>query len=186
MNMHKSPSNINRLKTLVNELSDRDTQMRKDHSLFEDFFENFPIPVTVWSITKDHTIVSQKGHDFTCKKASCLDEMFQCPVIKETSLEKHELALKGSKVEYIVSTGDSTYYAKLVPRFNDNHEVVGVTGIAWNVTSNAVMLSCMEEIVETTTGRRGGYKQIHDVARKALSSSRLKILIDSLEVPTSE
>jgi hypothetical protein len=180
MSVCKPSSNINRLKVLVDELSDRDTQMRKDHDLFEDFFENFPLPVTIWSVTKEHAVVSQRGNDFACRKATTLDEMFQCPTIKKASLKYHELALGGKKVDYMVTVGDNVYYAKLVPSFDDNGGVVGVTGIAWNVTSNATMLTCVEQIAEATAGRRGGYKQIHEIANKALATSRFKLLADSL------
>ena len=78
------------------------------------------------------------------------------------------------------------YYAKLVPSFDEGGGVVGVTGIAWNVTSNATMLSCVEQIIKATTGRRGGYKQIHEMASDALSTSKFKLLVDSLGGPNDE
>jgi len=181
MNNDKSPSNIARLKTLVKELSDRDVQMRYDHDLFEGFFENFPIPVTIWSVTKEGIIVSQRGNDFACDDASCLAEMFSCPVIKQVSLEKHELALRGEKIDYVVNVDETTYYAKLVPSFNEQEQVIGVTGIAWNITDNAIMLSCIEKIVNLTKGRRGLHKQVCKLASEALSSSRLSKLVNVLE-----
>ena len=178
MSDYESTTNINRLKVLVEELSDRDAQMRRDHDLFEGFFENFPLPVTIWSVTKERVVISQRGNDFACKKANCLDEMFECPVIREISLEKHELALVGEKVDYVVNAGGEIYYAKLVPSFDEHDQVAGVTGIAWNVTSNATMLACIEQIIDLTRGRRGGYKQIYELANEALSSSKLKKLIE--------
>jgi hypothetical protein len=93
MNDDMSTSNIARLKMLVEELGDRDTQMRQDHDLFEDFFENFPLPVTIWSVTSDGIVISQRGNDFACKNAKCLNEMFECPVIKQASLEKSQAGL---------------------------------------------------------------------------------------------
>ena len=181
MSNYKPPSNIVRLKALVLELSDRDGQMHADHDLFEDFFENFPLPVTIWSVTKEGIVVSQRGNDFVCKNATCLNEMFECLVIKEISLEKHEEALRGEKIDYVVHTSESVYYARLVPSMGTQNQVVGVTGIAWNVTSNAMMLSCIEEIIELTQGRRGGYKQVRELAGKALSSSKLRELINDNE-----
>jgi transcriptional regulator with PAS, ATPase and Fis domain len=177
MSAFKDRQGIMRLKSLVNELSDRDDQLKKDFQLFEEFFDNFPVPVTMWSITKDKTVISQRGNGFACQKADSLEEMFICPVIKEMSLEKHEIALQGEKVDYFVKTDEKLYFAKLVPRENNN-KITGVTGIAWDVTSNAIMLSCIENIYDITLGRRGLYKEIHQTANKALVASRLRKLLD--------
>jgi hypothetical protein len=178
MDKRKPRPEITRLKSLVNELNNRDDQLKKDFQLFEDFFHNFPIPVTMWSITKDKTIVSQRGNGFACQKAKNLEDLFQCPVIKEMSLERHELALKGTKVDYFVKTDEKVYFAKLVPRRGENDDIVGVSGIAWDVTSNVIMLSCMESIHETAAGRRGDYKDIQQQSEKAIVSSRLRHLLD--------
>ena len=169
---------LTRLKSLVEELSDRDDQLKKDFQLFEDFFDNFPIPVTMWSITKDKTVVSQRGNGFACQKAESLETMFMCPHIRDISLEHHTKALKGEKVDYFVKTEDSVYYAKLVPRIDESNNISGVSGIAWDVTGNAVMLSCIEDIHDLTRGRRGQYKEIHGVAARALKASRLRLMLD--------
>ena len=178
MSMRKSSQSMLRLKSLVNELSDRDNQLKKDFELFEEFFENFPIPVTMWSITKDKTIISQRGNGFACQKADSLEDMFLCPTIKEMSLERHEQALQGEKVDYFVKTDEKVYFAKLVPRQDEKGNLSGVSGIAWDVTSNAIMLACIESIHSKTEGRRGQYKEIYKVADKALAASRLRLLLD--------
>lgn len=169
---------MSRLKALVEELSDRDDQLKKDFELFEEFFENFPIPVTMWSITKDKAVISQRGNGFACQKASSLDDMFLCPTVKAMSLERHEQALRGEKIDYFVKTDEKVYFAKLVPRQDDSGNLSGVSGIAWDVTSNAIMLACVEDICDATRGRRGQYKEIHKVADKALAASRLRRLLD--------
>ena len=172
---------LTRLKNLVDELSDRDEQLKKDFQLFEDFFENFPIPVTMWSITKDKTVISQRGNGFACHEADSLESMFLCPIVRDASLPYHEKALQGEKVDYFVKTEERIYYAKLVPRLTHDNQISGVSGIAWDVTSNAVMLACIEDIHDLTKGRRGQYKEIHGVATRALSASRLKNLLNDHE-----
>tara|TARA_B100000131_G_scaffold110724_1_gene107710 strand:- start:25797 stop:26321 length:525 start_codon:yes stop_codon:yes gene_type:complete len=169
---------MTRLKALVNELSDRDVQLKKDFELFEEFFENFPIPVTMWSITKEKTVLSQRGNGFACHKAKDLESLFLCPTVKSLSMENHEKALMGEKVDYFIKTDKNVYFAKLVPRLDDKGEISGVSGIAWDVTSNAIMLACIESIHESTVGRRGQYKEIHQAADKALEASRLRRLLD--------
>jgi len=172
---------LTRLKNLVEELNHKDDQLKKDFQLFEDFFDNFPIPVTMWSITKDRVVISQRGNGFACQKADSLETMFMCPHIRDASLEQHAKALEGEKVDYFVKTEDKIYYAKLVPRINDNKDILGVSGIAWDVTSNAVMLACIENIHDLTKGRRGQYKEIHSVASRALIASRLRDLLSEHE-----
>ena len=181
MSNRTNRSRLNRLQALVSDLSDRDEQIKRDVQLFESFFDNFPIPVTMWSITKDKTIVSQRGNGFACKEASTLADMFLCPTIKKVSIENHEKALLGESVDYFVKTEDSVYYAKLVPRHNSLGEIAGVAGIAWDVTPNAIILSCLENIHEMTINRRGCYKEIHKISEKGLGASRLHDLINKAE-----
>jgi len=182
---HRSPrvknkKNFNRLHELVNELSDRDQQLKKDMKLFEEFFDTFPVPVTMWSITKEHVVVSQRGNGFISPGAKNLCDLFDCPNVKNESLENHEKALAGDVVSYFVKTDHSVHYVKLVPRTNEAKQIIGVSGIAWDVTVNAIMLSCLEDIHSMTLKRRGDYKNINSISKRALSVSRLKQL---LEIP---
>jgi len=182
MSDHIARKGLERLQNLVDELGDRDEQIRRDVQLFESFFNNFPIPVTIWAITKDKTIISQRGNGFACQKASTLNELFLCPTIKKISLENHEKALLGECVDYFVKSEEGVYYAKLIPRHNMDGEIAGVTGIAWDVTSNAVILSCLENIHEITADRRGQYKEIHKISERGLTASRLRLLLTEAEV----
>jgi len=168
---------MTRLHNLVNELSDRDDQLKKDMRLFEEFFETFPIPVTMWSISQEKTILSKRGNGFVACEADCLENMFLCPDVKSLSIEKHEQALLGEKVDYFARSQKSVFYVKLLPRYDENGQMCGVTGVSWDVTANAVILSCLEDIWDTTRGRRGDYKIIHQKSEKALRSSRLRQLL---------
>jgi hypothetical protein len=178
MSNRKTHPGMSRLRSLVDELSNRDDQLKKDFQLFEDFFENFPIPVTMWSISRDKTVISQRGNGFACKEADSLEDLFLCPTVKTMSLEKHEEALMGERVDYFIRTDEFVFYAKLVPRVDDEGNISGVSGVAWDVTSNAIMLACLEDIHEQTQGRRGQYKTINSTAEKALKVSRLRRMLD--------
>ena len=61
VNIVSSRKTIDRIRNLVDNLSDRDVQLKSDSRLFEDFFKNFPIPVTMWSLDIDGNIISKKG-----------------------------------------------------------------------------------------------------------------------------
>mgnify|MGYP003133790671 FL=1 len=173
---------ISRLHSLVNELSDRDDQLKKDMRLFEEFFETFPIPVTMWSISLEKTILSKRGNGFVAHKADCLENLFLCSEVKSLSIDKHEKALLGEKVDYFAKSKGSVFYVKLLPRRDEGGKVCGVTGVSWDVTSNAIILSCLEDIFEVTQDKRGEYKKIHQKAERALSSSRLRhLLLESEE-----
>ena len=176
MNKLRSES-LENLKSLVNDLSDRDAQLKKDMQLFEEFFETFPIPVTMWSISAENTLLSKRGNGFICHKASCLDDLFLSDRVKELSIKSHERALEGVRVDYFARTEDSVFYVKLLPRYDENEEICGVTGVSWDVTSNAIILACLEDIAEKTEGRRGDYKKINNMTTRALSASRLRGLL---------
>ena len=173
----KKSKNLQRLSSLVNELGNRDEQLKRDMRLFEEFFDTFPIPVTIWSITKDKSVVSQRGNGFICSSASSLEDLFACPLIKDESIKKHELALNGQQVSYFVEANDGVYFVRLVPRFNEKNEIAGVSGISWDVTVNAVLLSCLEDINDMTKGRRGTYKDIHEISSRGIHSSMLRELL---------
>jgi len=178
----KSRVGITRLKQLVNELGDRDDKLRNDFQLFEAFFENFPIPVTMWMLSKDKNIISQRGNGFMVQEATTLDDMFLCPLVKEQCLEHHISALKGKKAEYFINTNDCHYYVKLVPNFGDSGGVVSVAGIAWDITSNMKMLECLDNILVLSNNRDKKHKEISEIAKGGLEVSKLKKMLTKIEV----
>ena len=175
-----SKKSLTRLRELCDQLSDRDDQLKKDLQLFEGFFSTFPIPVTMWSIGKDHRVLSVRGEGYTCSKASTLEEMFECDHLRNQSVDKHELALAGEVVTFFVESNDCVYWTKLVPRENDKGESIGVIGMAWDVTSNAIMIHCLEEIIKMVEAKEA-YSKILPIAKRGLSVSRLKKLLEEKE-----
>ena len=162
---------------LVSELSDRDTQLKRDMNLFEEFFETFPIPVTMWSISPEKVLLSKRGNGFVCHEASCLNDLFTCPDVRDLSIEKHQEALQGQKVDYFAKSGKNVYFIKLLPRYDDAKKICGVTGVSWDVTANAVILSCLEDIAVLSKGEETLHREINTRAEKALSASRLRTLM---------
>ena len=171
---------LTRLRELCDQLSDRDDQLKKDLQLFEGFFSTFPIPVTMWSIGKDHTVLSVRGEGYTCSKASTLEEMFKCDNLRNQSIEKHELALSGEVVTFFVESDDCVYWTKLVPRKNEKDESIGVIGMSWDVTTNAIMIHCLEEIISMLESNKKN-EEILPIAKRGLSASRLKKMLDVKE-----
>ena len=168
---------LNHLKSLVGELTDRDTKLKQDMQLFEDFFENFPIPVTMWFVSKDGNVMSHRGNGLICKKSESLNDLFLCPIVKDTCLEAHKSALQGESVQQFVTQKENIFYVSIVPRKSSNGEVVGVAGIAWDVTSNAVILSVLEEIQKICKKKDFDPKEVARLVSRGLRSSRLRMLI---------
>ena len=177
----RNRKNLQRLKSLVSELSDRDEQLKRDANLFEDFFDNFPLPVTTWSIGQNGVILSQRGNGFVCAEAKTIEDLFLCSKIKNVSIPHHHSALKGEKVDYMVQSGDRSFFVKLVPRHDDYVAICGVTGVWWDVSQSMTMVSCLETIRELTEGRRGDYKKVHQESSTALKASRLRQMILNTE-----
>ena len=69
-------SHLSEIRSLVKSLSDRDIKIKRDIRLFEEFFANFPIPVSIWSVTKEGTVVSQRGNGLICHDAKCINTLF--------------------------------------------------------------------------------------------------------------
>ena len=171
---------LQRLRELCTELNDKDNQLKKDLQLFEGFFDNFPIPVTMWMIGKDHTVLSKRGNAFTCQEAKTLEEIFKCPMIRSQSIEKHEQALTGDTVSYFVEDSNHVYWTRLVPRIHDDGSIIGVTGIAWDVTTNAIMLASLENIVDLIDSK-ASLEKIREEVDKGISCSRLKKMLEEEE-----
>ena len=64
---------------------------------------------------------------------------------------------------------------------NEFDQISGVSGIAWDVTINAILLSCLEDINELTIKKRGLYRDINKISERGLSASHLRKLLAEQE-----
>ena len=174
---------LNKLRELVESLHDRDEQLKRDLKMFENFIESFPLPVTMWSINKEQVVISNRGAAFSCGSADIksLEDMFQCPNMRKDSIERHNEALLGTAQAYFIQDGQHIYYTRLVPRPDDHGNILGVVGIAWDISSNAIMISKLEDIVELVD-EGGTLEAIKEAAEDALSVSRLRKLLSDEEI----
>lgn len=169
---------LNKLRELVESLHDRDEQLKRDLKMFENFIESFPVPVTMWSINRDSVVLSKRGAAFTCTdgEVKSLEDIFACPSMRKDSIEKHSAALLGEPQSYFIQDDQHIYYTRLVPRPDEKGNILGVVGIAWDVSSNAIMISKLEDIVEIVD-QGGDPAAIKKAAEDALSVSRLRNLL---------
>jgi len=173
---------LDKLRKIVEDLSVRDDQLKRDLKMFENFIESFPLPVTMWSINREHVVLSNRGTAFACggKSVNSLDDIFKCPNMRKDAIEKHNEALQGKAQAYFIQDEQHIYYTRLVPRPDEDGSILGVVGIAWDVSSNAIMISKLEDIVEIVDGA-GDLDAIKQAAQDALSVSRLRKLLSEEE-----
>ena len=66
------------------------------------------------------------------------------------------------------------FYVSVVPRRDDQDNISGVIGLAWDVSPNNEMLKSLEKIISLSSNRDDEVSQeIKKEATKALTSSRL-------------
>ena len=175
--MSSSKERISKLKCLVDELSDRDRQLKADASMFEDFFKNFPIPVTMWSLDSSGNVLSKRGNTVIKDECTSLENMF----LKDYSqdfMDAHRKALAGEPTSFFSVLPDNTYYTRLVPR-KKSGSVTGITGISWNITSNYKIIETLQQIVDfSKNSDHDVCKRIQALAETALNASRIKKLLE--------
>ena len=181
MGRNDSKRNLELLRGLVEDLSDRDVKIKRDMRLFEEFFLNFPIPVTIWAITKEGSVISQRGNGLICEDAECLETLFLGNKNRSVCVDMHRDALVGNPRQELITHNRRVFYTSVVPRRNEAGEISGVAGLAWDVSPNYTMIKHLEDIQSITEDKPGvlekDTKAINSKAKKALSQSRLYKLI---------
>ena len=170
---------LTKLRSLVDNLEDRDKTLKNDHRLFEKFFENFPIPVSMWSVSSNGKVLSCKGNGFLNEIAKTEDDLFVCNDVAE-KIENAKSEQKDVK-ELFLETDDATYFAKILTR-RENDVIIGTMGMAWDVTSNITMLGTLSKILEVEAQKKDPDTNIVGLTTNAINCSRLKILIERLYV----
>ena len=168
------------LKDLVEDLCDRDIKLKRDMSLFEDFFTNFPIPVTIWAISGDGSVMSQRGNGIVESNAVSLDTLFCEGPIKKICIDAHRKALTGKTVQKIVNHDGRVFYISIIPRRNEQEKVTGTAGISWDITSNHVILENLNDILNISALKEGeDFQTIKKLSESSINVSRLNTLLDT-------
>ena len=173
-------SRLSEIRTLVENLSDRDIKIKRDIRLFEEFFTNFPIPVSIWSVTKEGTVISQRGNGLICHDAKCIDSLFSEFKDRDKYVNVHKKALEGEPFQGMTFCDDKTFYVSVAPRRDEKGKVSGLIGLAWDVTPNQVILSSLEKITQMSDEDK--LNDAKKEAQKAIEASRLHKLLNKLGV----
>ena len=171
-----SKSTIDSLKNLVEKLSDRDTKLKQDFRLFEDFFKNFPIPVTMWATDLKGDVFSLKTTGFIDKETRNISEAIKYEPAQTSLVNMHDTILKGKRERRIIETKDKTYYVTVVPRRDSQKAIIGASGIAWDVSSNSFILDTLTKIKAASENKSETFESIAEMASEAIQQSRLNFL----------
>jgi hypothetical protein len=130
----------------------------------------------MWSIDPNFNLISKRGNCFSLEDSKSIETMFECDILGGKFVEKHKEAMTGIPVSYFIENDDKLFWAKLVPHRSEDESITGVIGIAWDVTSNAIMMRAFESIIhEVDNGC--DKKTIRSDAFHALNVSRLRVLL---------
>jgi hypothetical protein len=151
---------LSKLRTLVEELSDRDEGLKRDASLFEAVFKDFPIPVAIWLADSDGLCVSQRASGSTSKGWSVpppppddkapikMVSLYQCADLRRDVEQHFKKALKGKQLSFMSSIDGSHIWTRLTPRFREDGSCSGVVGVSWDLTANYRMYILLNKIAE--------------------------------------
>ena len=182
---------LSKLKTLVEELSDRDEGLKRDASLFEAVFKDFPVPVAIWLADEQGTCISQRSSGTVTKGWSApppppgpmqVFSLYQCPELRREVERKFKAAIKGKQMSFLSSIDGTYIWSRLTPRFREDGSCSGVIGVSWDLTSNYRMFSLLNQISESRCGVGDPeVASLKEAAHNAASSSIIKRLLEETE-----
>ncbi len=168
---------LTKLRQLVDDLSDRDEQLKRDVAAFNDFFEHFPVPVTIWSTNRNGNVLTCKGTAIPCVDSSCIEKMFACSHLTDHIIQAHEKAREGQTVSFMIESGDPIFYVHVVPKLDALDNFAGAMGLAWDITSNVAMLGHASNSLSHFD--KGDLDHGIELLKEAVTSSRLRAMIES-------
>lgn len=183
-----------KLRTLVEELSDRDEGLKRDASLFESVFSNFPIPVAIWLADEYGLCVTQKASGSISKGWSVpppppddkapikMVSLYQCADLRRDVEHHFKKALKGKQLSFPSAFDGSYIWTRLTPRFRDDGSCSGVIGVSWDLTANYHMFMLLNQIAKSKCGSGDPEMQAFKVAAlEAAGGSVISKLLQEAE-----
>ena len=170
---------LEKLKNLVDDLTDRDVQLKEETKLLDHIFTSFPIPLLVWSVDVSGKVKALKGNSIMNPDAKLEDELFSENNVKKALRECRSDAEKSvdKKAHRLLDSNGKVFYMTVTRRFTQSGEELGYLGMAWDVTSNAVILRNINMVYSEVLGDCDKQK-ILGLCHEALNVSQLAKLMD--------
>lgn len=177
---------LHKLKSLVEQLEDRDVGLKRDASLFESVFQNFPVPVAIWLADEKGRCTSRRVSDrdsrgwvSISKDMEDVLNTYQCPDLRKALDINFKRALKGEQVSFLFSVDSSFIWTRLTPRF-ESGVCVGVIGISWDITANYNMYSTLKRVSEIPASDPAAIEELKSSALKAADASIISALLEEV------
>ena len=81
-------SSLLKLKSLVDDLTDRDLRLKEETKLLDYVFSDFPIPILVWSVDLGGEIKALRGNSILNPNAECEDGVQFVHLVPAASLQQ--------------------------------------------------------------------------------------------------
>jgi len=177
---------LHKLKSLVEQLEDRDVGLKRDASLFESVFQDFPVPVAIWLADEKGRCTSRrvsgrdsKGWSNISKDMEDVLNTYQCPELRKTLDINFKKALSGEQISFLCNFDSSFIWTRLTPRF-EGGKCVGVIGISWDITANYNMYSTLKRVSEIPAADPNAIEELKSTALKAANSSIISALLEEV------
>jgi len=172
---------LEKIRSLVGDLCDRDVRLKEETKLLDHIFASFPIPLLVWSVDVNGNVKALKGNSIMNPEAKIEAELFCDKSVKKALRECKEKAheSKDSRSSRLVDTNGKVFYMTITKRFTTTGKEIGYIGMAWDITSNAIILRNMN-LIHDEVSEGCNKEKILELCIEAISSSRLaKIMLKS-------
>lgn len=177
---------LHKLKSLVEQLEDRDVGLKRDASLFESVFQDFPVPVAIWLADEKGRCTSRrvsgrdsKGWSNISKDMEDVLNTYQCPDLRKVLDINFKRALKGEQVSFLFNFDSNFIWTRLTPRF-ESGTCVGVIGISWDITANYNMYNTLKRVSEIPASDPTAIEELKSTALKAANASIINALLEEV------
>jgi len=169
---------LEKLRNLVDGLTDRDVQLKEETKLLDHIFTSFPIPLLVWSVDVNGKVRALKGNSIMNPSAKLEDELFSEKNVKKALRECKSDAEKSDdkKAHKFLDTNGKVFYMTITRRFTQEGDELGYLGMAWDITSNAIILRNINMIYSEALEDCNKQK-ILSLCHEALSANQLAKLM---------
>ena len=166
-------ASLTKLRTLTEDLIDRDLSRLKDITLFEHFLQNSPIRICLWTIDADLKTIHQKCICPASKDQAALTQKFFEGSFKDELLNHHQSFLSEElDFKQLVIGNDEEIYAVTLKK-----EGQQINGAAVEITSRVRMLHILFGIAEEN---KESNPELSVLIRKTISDDHFSLLILNL------
>jgi len=150
------------LKTLTDQLIDRDFFLKKKERMLEDLIENSPAPVMIWSLDDQMKFSSFTGklEGVNIKLGMSIQEFLKTDDENNILLKEIKSVFNGKNTGVLVHKNSKFYCTNLTPLHDYHNKVVGVCGTTWDLTLMLETSNHFQDLIEKGEMKNELYRKI--------------------------